>query len=140
MGNCSGQTPCGDLYAPPSRSNCSIIAIIELVIMGVVAVLCIVELWDYFSVSHIGFLNFLIIIDDVIIIVALIYLIIGFFRTFGAYAIKIGIYLFGVGGILALVILIIEIIYGYGSFWYKIIEFIIIFFLTYVLYRQAQRL
>ena len=36
-------TPCGDMYQPPSRSNMSIFAIIELVIMMVVAVLCFVE-------------------------------------------------------------------------------------------------
>ena len=47
MGAGWNQTPCRDIYNPPSRSNVSIFAIIELVVTGVVAILSLVELIDF---------------------------------------------------------------------------------------------
>ena len=40
---------CGDLDSPPSRHNMSLLAIIELVIMGVVGIMCLIELVDIIS-------------------------------------------------------------------------------------------
>ena len=123
MGNCNSQTPCGDIYAPPSRANCSIFAIIELVIMGVVAVICFIELCDYLSSKSLDTLNTLILIDDILIVVALCYLVYGFFCAFGQNAIRIGIYLFAAGGILAMVIIVYQIFKSSNTkILYKIFE------------------
>jgi len=110
---CNGlnQTPCADLYSPPSRNNLSLLAIIELVIMLVVAILCALDLIDFFD--HGGSLNhitgILTLIDDIIIVAAICYIIYGLFCAFTSYQMKIGILLFVVGGILAMVVLILQI-------------------------------
>ena len=142
---CNGlnQTPCGDLYAPPSRNNLSLLAIIELVIMFAVAILCALDLFDFFD--HGGSLKtitgILTLIDDIIIVAAICYIIYGLFCAFTSYQMKIGILLFVVGGILAMVVLILQIIYNTdNSILYKIFLFILFLYLTWILWNQAARL
>ena len=139
---CTGcnQTPCGDLYAPPSRNNLSLLAIIELVIMLVVAVLCAIEIGNLFGKSGLGTIGVLVLIDDIIIVAAICYIVYGLFCSFTGYQLKIGIMLFAVGGILAMVILVLQIINNKDDFFYKILQFILFLYLTWILWNQAARL
>ena len=137
-------TPCGDIYNPPSRSNMSIFAIIEIVIMGVIAILCLMELFDFIENDKGGddFIKFLVIVDDILIVVALCYIVIGLFFSFcGGSKLKMGILLFVAAGILAMIILILQINKGVGDeIWYKIFYLILILFLTFILFKQQARL
>ena len=139
---CTGinQTPCGDLYAPPSRNNLSLLAIIELVIMLVVAVLCAIEIGNLFGKSGLGTIGVLVLIDDIIIVAAICYIVYGLFCSFTGYQLKIGIMLFAVGGILAMVILVLQITNNKDDFFYKILQFILFLYLTWILWNQAARL
>ena len=139
---CTGinQTPCGDLYAPPSRNNLSLLAIIELVIMLVVAILCAIEIGNLFGKSGLGTIGVLVLIDDIIIVAAICYIVYGLFCSFTGYQLKIGIMLFAVGGILAMVILVLQITNNKDDFFYKILQFILFLYLTWILWNQAARL
>ena len=142
MGAGWNQTPCGDIYNPPSRSNLSIFAIIELVVMGVVAILSLVELFDFISGDKKSndMIKMLIIIDDIVIVVAAAYLIVGLF-FFGGNKLRLGILCFIAAGILSMVILILQINEGVGDeLLYSIFKFIIYLFLTFVLWKQFSRL
>ncbi len=134
-------TPCGDIYNPPSRNNMSLFAIIELVIMGVVAILCLIELVDCLGGIKKGFgtVQTLILIDDIIIVVAVCYLIYGLFFSLSSRNIRIGILLFVLGGILAMVVIVLQLGGSAKDLLYKIMEFLIILFLTWVLWNQAAR-
>jgi len=134
-------TPCGDIYQPPSRSNMSLVSIIELVIMGVVAVYSAIQLSAIFSKSskEIGFLDVLNIIVDILIIAAIIYIIIGLFCMCGAEKIRMGIYLFALSGMLSMVLIIVDLKGGKDIF-LKILYFIVILILTWILWNQASRL
>ena len=135
-------TPCGDIYNPPSRSNVSIFAIIEIVIMGVVAILSLVELFDFISGDKKSndMIKMLIIIDDFVIVAAAAYIIVGLF-FFGGNKLRIGILCFIAAGILSMVILILQINEGVGDeLLYSIFKFIIYLFLTFVLWKQFSRL
>ena len=122
----------------------SIFAIIELVIMGVVSLICLVELFDF--IAHDkgggGLIKFLVIIDDILIVCAICYIIAGLFLSIcGGGKLKIGILLFVGAGILAMVILVLQIIKGVGDeIWYKILQLILYLFLTFVLWKQQERL
>ena len=100
-------TPCGDIYNPPSRSNVSIFAIIEIVIMGVVAILSLIELVDYINGDKdcSGMIKTLVFIDDIVIVIAGVYVIIGLFFLGGSKT-RIGILCFIFAGILSMVILV----------------------------------
>ena len=141
---CTGcnQTPCGDLYDPPSRNNLSLLAIIELVIMLVVAILCAIELVNTFtgSNSNFGTISILTLVDDILIVAAICYIISGLFCAFSGNQMKIGILLFVVGGILAMVILVLQINKGGQDIFYKILQFILLLYLTWILWNQAARL
>ena len=135
-------TPCGDIYNPPSRNNMSLFAIIEVVIMGVIAILCLLEFIDCLGNFKNGYstIQTLILIDDVIIVVAVCYLVYGLFFVVSSRNIRIGILLFVLGGILAMVVIILQINNSTGkNILYKLFEFIIILFLTWVLWNQAAR-
>ena len=138
---CTGcnQTPCGDLYAPPSRNNLSLLAIIELVIMLVVAVLCAIELVHIFG-NKLDYIGILVLIDDIVIVAAICYIVYGLFCSFTGNQMKIGILLFVVGGILAMVILVLQISKGGQDILYKILQFILFLYLTWILWNQAARL
>ena len=145
MGAGWNQTPCGDIYNPPSRSNMSIFAIIELVIMGVIAVLSLVELLDFLSgdKDSNGMIQVLVIIDDIIIVAAVVYIIIGLFVSVcGGRNLKMGILCFIAAGILSMIILVLQISDGVKGkeLLFSIFKFIIYLFLTFILWNQYTRL
>lgn len=138
---CTNQTPCGDIYQPPSRANMSLFSIIEIVIMVVVAVLCLVELCDVLPNEKFrDIIPFLIIIDDVLIVAAVCYLLYGLFFAASSRNIRIGIFLFIAGAVLAMVVIVLQINRSSKDIWYKIFQFIILLFLTFILWQQASRL
>ena len=139
---CESTTPCGDIYQPPSRSNMSIFAIIELVIMCVVAILCLTELFRFLGDGKdFNTMKFLILIDDILVVLALGYIVYGFICGFTSQKIRIGIYLFGFAAILAMVIIVLEINEGVGNkMLYKISQFVIYMFLAWILWQQASRI
>ena len=145
MGNC-GEGPCGDIDRPPSRSNNSLFAIIELVIMGVVGVLCLVDLvrliqwmgdhkdWDVIEILRI--------IEYGLIVAGLVLIIIGIFCSPSQYQIRTGILCFCVGTILAVVILVLLINDDRTSdtLFFNICYMIFLIFLAYILWRQSSHL
>ena len=137
-------TPCGDIYNPPSRSNMSLWAIIELVIMGVVSILCLCELFDFIQHDKKSgdLVKFLIIVDDILIVCAICYIVAGLFFSYcGGSKLKIGILLFVGAGILAMVILVLQISKGVGDeIWYKIFQLLLYLLLTFILWKQQERL
>ena len=136
------QTPCGDMYQPPTRSNLSLFNIIELVIMLVVGILCAIELVDILqNIKTIQVYGVLTLIDDILVVVALIYIVVGLFCGLSNYQIKWGIFLFACAGILAMVIIVLEINGSSGkNVWIKILQFILYLFLTWILWNQAARI
>ena len=141
---CTGcnQTPCGDLYDPPSRNNLSLLAIIELVVMLVVAILCAIELVTFFNKGgSFDTIGTLMLIDDILIVAAVCYIISGLFCAFSGNQMKIGILLFVIGGILAMVIIVLQLSGTTNSnVLYKILQFILFLYLTWILWNQAARL
>ena len=140
MGNCN-QTACGDLYNPPSRNNMSLFAIIELVIMIVISILSLIELIDCLGKIKQGFgtIQMLVIIDDILIVAAVCYLIFGLFCSLSARNIQIGILLFVIAGVLAMVIIVLKLNGSSGNVLYQIMQFLILLFLTWILWNQAAR-
>ena len=138
------QTPCGDMYQPPTRSNMTLFNIIELVIMIVVGILCAIELIDILaSIKKISTYGLLTLIDDILVVAALIYIVVGLFCGFTNYQVKCGIFLFATAGILAMVIIILEINSSSTSgknLLIKILQFILYLFLTWILWNQAARI
>lgn len=145
MGNC-GQGPCGDIDRPPQRSNNSLFAIVELVIMGVVGVLCLVDLvrliqwigdhrdWDVIEILRI--------IEYSLIVAGLVLIIIGIFCSPSQYQIRTGILCFCVGTILAVVILVLLINDDRtnDTLVFNICYMIFLIFLAYILWRQSSHL
>ena len=145
MGNC-GQGPCGDIDRPPSRSNNSLFAIIELVIMGVVGVLCLVDLvrliqymgdhkdWDVIEILRV--------IEYGLIVAGLVLVIIGLFCSISQYQIRSGILCFCIGAIISIVITILYIHDGNTkqSLFYNICYIIFMVFLAWILWRQSGHL
>ena len=140
MGNCN-QTACGDLYNPPSRNNMSLFAIVELVIMIVISILSLIELIDCLGKIKQGFgtIQMLVIIDDILIVAAVCYLIFGLFCSLSARNIQIGILLFVIAGVLAMVIIVLKLNGSSGNVLYQIMQFLILLFLTWILWNQAAR-
>ena len=137
----NNQTPCGDIYQPPSRNNMSLFGIIEIVIMIVVAIICLIEVGTFIKKMDTlkGYITVLVFIDDIIIVVAVCYLLYGLFCAVSSRNIKIGILLFVVGAVLAMVIIALQINQSSKEIWFKIFQFIILLFLTFILWQQAAR-
>lgn len=142
MGNC-GQGPCGDIDKPPSRSNMTLFAIVELVIMGVVGVLCLVDLVrliQYMGDNHNwDVIEILRVIEYGLIVAGLVLIIIGIFCSASQYQIRTGILCFCIGTILAVVILILLIKDDRtnDTLFFNICYMILLIFLAYILWRQS---
>ena len=146
MGCTCTATPCGDLYTPPSRSNMTLFAIIELVCMGVIGILCAIDLIDLIkylnSNRHWTIIPVLKVIEYVLIVVGLVLVLIGLFCSVSQSQIRTGILCFCIGCILAIVILVLIIYYGYDkdSLLFNICYMILLIFLAYFLWMQSGRL
>ncbi len=126
--------------------NNSLFAIIELVIMGVVGVLCLVDLvrliqwmgdhkdWDVIEILRI--------IEYGLIVAGLVLIIIGIFCSPSQYQIRTGILCFCVGTILAVVILVLLINDDRtnDTLVFNIFYMIFLIFLAYILWRQSSHI
>ena len=134
------QGGCGELERPPSRSNMSLWAIIELVCMGVCGLLCLMEIIRTFnsneSLNNIWVILKLIV--DFLIVIGLCLVIYGLFCAMSANPIRSGILCFVVGCILELVILIYIIVSGEGTLtFYGFCYIVLLIFLAYILWLQS---
>ena len=106
---------CGNLDSPPSRHNMSLFAIIELVIMGVVGVICLVELVHVLqngNFKYWGIIEYLKVVVDALIVIGLVLILIGLFCSPSQYQIRSGILCFCIGAILSIVITVLIIMDG----------------------------
>ena len=136
------QGGCGDLERPPSRSNMSLWAIIELVAMGVCALFCLMQLIDLFN-SNANMKNvwtILTIVVDALIVVGLVLVVYGLFCAVGAGTIRSGILCFVVGCIVELVVLIYAIVNGERLTFYGFCYIVLLIVLAYILWRQSGHL
>ena len=83
-----------EIEIPPSRNHMGVVQIIELVLMGVVAVLCVADLIVQLRVFSLNFWCVLAIICDFLFIAGLVYIIIGLFCNPTTQKIRVGIYCF----------------------------------------------
>ena len=140
MSNCCGSS-CPELEKPPSKANMGIVQIIELVIMGVVAILCLYDLFNMLSYKGSDGWKILAIIVDCLIIAGLVFIVIGLFCGTTTQKIRIGIYCFFAGTIIEVVCIVYFLIKASGSLdtWLvNLIKAVILVFLAWVLWRQSK--
>ena len=136
---------CGDIYRPPSRGNMSLFAIIELVIMGVVGLVCLVDLYRMLDEKDGGSLELweiLRIVEYCLIIAGLVFILIGLFCSPSQRQIYTGIILFFIGTVLAIIITVYLIKEDKinDSLAYNIFYIIVLTFLAYILWKQSYHL
>ena len=141
MGICGPS--CGNIDSPPSRANMSLFAIVELVIMGVVGVLCLVDL--YYLINNLknwDVIEILRVVEYGLIVAGLCLIIIGLFCSISQYQIRTGILCFCIGAILAIVITILVLIRKQNeeSVVFNICYIILMTFLAWILWRQSGHL
>ncbi len=138
MSSCSQE-----LEKPPSRGNMGVIQIIELVLMGVVAVLCVVDFITLLN-QRIYYFTVFSMIVDILIVVGLVFIIIGLFIGVGSQRkTRIGLYCFFAGCVIEIVIIVLYLVSGYASLggWIlNLILAIILIFLAYVLWKQSSHI
>ena len=135
-------TCCQELERPPSRNHMGVVQIIELVLMGVVAVLCFVDLISQIKYMRIfsNFWTVLAIICDILFVVGLVYIIIGLFCNFTGEKIRIGIYCF----FCALIIQLIFIISSWArekrliDWLMNLVKALVMVFLCVILWKQSR--
>ena len=130
-----------DCYRPPSKSGLGLFQIIELIIMAVCGILCAAELIDIFnakeSVENIFLI--LIIVADVFVVIGLVFVIWGLFCGTST-NIRTGIVCFVIGCLCLVVKTILYLVKGYGISAWELIHFILLIFISYILWVQASRL
>ena len=133
---------CGDLERPPSRSNMSLWAIIELVCMGVCAVICGVQLGDMFSnrSKSLETWEIIQIVIDALIVIGMVLILVGLFCSPNASTIRSGILCFVVGAIASCVVTIYYIINSGKANFYTICYVVLLIFLAYILWVQSSHL
>ena len=138
---CTG--PCGDLERPPSRSNMSIFAIIELVVMAVCGILALQQLIDIFNDKTTDLGNawtLVTVIIDIVIVVGLVLVIIGLFFSTSSNSIRSGILCFLFGAIASVVLIVYKIVKGDRLTFQNLCFIILLIFLSYILWRQSGHL
>ncbi len=136
---------CGDLDSPPSRHNMSLLAIIELVIMGVVGIMCLIELVDIINgvdPKYWGLIIILRLVVDALIVIGLVLILIGLFCSVSQSQIRSGILCFCIGTIISIVITVLVIIRKEEKdrLFYNICYIILLVFLAWILWRQSGHL
>jgi len=143
---CGPTCECGDINRPPSRGNMSLIAIVELVIMGVVGILCLVDLYrlvEYMNKDHDwDIIEILRVVEYCLIVAGLVFIIIGLFCSPSQRQIYTGIVCFLIGTILAIIltVLLIKEDRTNDSLAYNVCYIIFLTFLAYILWRQSYHL
>ena len=130
---------CGELERPPSRSNMSLWAIIELVCMGVCGILCLVEIIDIFKTNKsMDVWLILKLIVDFLVVIGLCLVVYGLFCGMSANPIRSGILCFVIGCILELVILIYSLVATNAQLtFYGFCYIVLLVFLAYILWIQS---
>ena len=130
-----------DCLRPPNKSYLGIFQIIELIIMAVCGILCAAELIDIFNAKErVGNVYLiLIIVADVFVVIGLIFVIWGLFCGTST-NIRTGIVCFVVGCLCLVVKTILYLVNGYGISAWELIHFILLIFISYILWVQASRL
>ena len=138
---------CGDIHRPPSRTNFSLIAIIELIIMAVVGILCLVDLvrliqWMGDTNSKWDLIEILRVVEYGLIVAGLAFILVGIFCCPSMYYVRTGIMCFCLGTILAVVIVVLLIINDRinDSLAYNIFYVIFLVILAWLLWIQSGNL
>ena len=133
-----------ELDKPPTRGNMGIVQIIELVVMGVVAILCGYDFFDIIEFDYWNFFTILALFVDVVIIVGVVFICLGLFVAGGSLRrIQIGIYCFFAGTIVEVVLIVYFLIEFSGrlSTWLLyLLKAVIFCVLSYLLWRQSKHL
>ena len=132
-----------ELDKPPTRNNMGAVQIIELVAMGVVAILCGIDFFNMLNLKHWDFFVVLALIIDGLIIVGLVFIIIGLFFNGGLRKIQIGLYCFFGGAIIDVVIIVYFLIKfsdEVGNWLVNLFKAILLAVLAYFLWRQAKNI
>ena len=127
-----------ELDLPPSRNHMGVVQVIELVLMGVVGVLCITDLIH--QIGHISTWAILSIVCDVLFIAGLVYVIIGLFCNFTTNKIRVGIFCFIGGVVIQLVFVFQSLFTGKGAIdWLmNLVKALVLIFLCVILWRQSK--
>ena len=136
---------CSELDKPPTRGNMGVFQIIELIAMGVIAILCVIDFFNIIDWGYWSFFTFLAMVVDVLIVVGLVFILIGLFGPSGGLRkIQIGIYCFFGGAVLDAIIivyLLIEYSDSRVSTWLvNLLKAIILIVIAYFLWRQSKNL
>ena len=128
-----------ELDIPPSKSHMGVVQIIELVLMGIVGILCITDFIRQLTI-HISVWIVLAIICDVLFIAGLVYIIIGLFCNPTTNKLRVGIYCF-IGGVVIQLVFVFFRLFSKGDLvdWLlNLIKAAILIFLCVILWRQSK--
>ena len=128
-----------ELDIPPSKSHMGVVQIIELVLMGIVGILCITDFIRQLTI-HISVWIVLAIICDVLFIAGLIYIVIGLFCNPTTNKIRVGIFCF-IGGVVIQLVFVFFRLFSGGPLvdWLlNLIKAAILIFLCVILWRQSK--
>ena len=128
-----------ELDIPPSKSHMGVVQIIELVLMGIVGILCITDFIKQLTIP-ISVWVVLAIICDVLFIAGLVYIIIGLFCNPTTNKLRVGIYCF-IGGVVIQLVFVFFRLFSKGHLvdWLlNLIKAAILIFLCVILWRQSK--
>ena len=128
-----------ELDIPPSKSHMGVVQIIELVLMGIVGILCITDFIKQLT-TPISVWVVLAIICDVLFIAGLVYIIIGLFCNPTTNKLRVGIYCF-IGGVVIQLVFVFFRLFSKGDLidWLlNLIKAVILIFLCVILWRQSK--
>ena len=128
-----------ELDIPPSKSHMGVVQIIELVLMGIVGILCITDFIRQLTI-HISVWIVLAIICDVLFIAGLIYIVIGLFCNPTTNKIRVGIFCF-IGGVVIQLVFVFFRLFSKGDLvdWLlNLIKAAVLIFLCVILWRQSK--
>ena len=128
-----------ELDIPPSKSHMGVVQIIELVLMGIVGILCITDFIRQLTIL-ISVWVVLAIICDVLFIAGLVYIIIGLFCNPTTNKLRVGIYCF-IGGVVIQLVFVFFKLFSKGDLidWLlNLVKAAILIFLCVILWRQSR--
>ncbi len=128
-----------ELDIPPSKSHMGVVQIIELVLMGIVGILCITDFIRQLTIL-ISVWVVLAIICDVLFIAGLVYIIIGLFCNPTTNKLRVGIYCF-IGGVVIQLVFVFFKLFSKGDLidWLlNLVKAAILIFLCVILWRQSK--
>ena len=128
-----------ELDIPPSKSHMGVVQIIELVLMGIVGILCITDFIRQLTLL-ISVWVVLAIICDVLFIAGLVYIIIGLFCNPTTNKLRVGIYCF-IGGVVIQLVFVFFKLFSKGDLidWLlNLVKAAILIFLCVILWRQSK--